>query len=44
MHLSICAIHSAFSVGVAANTVKDLLALMICQPFLKSKDESLGNK
>ena len=33
MHLLMCAIHSAFSVGVAANTAKDFLGEMICHPF-----------
>ena len=33
MHLLICAIHSAFSVGVAANTAKDFFGDITCQPF-----------
>ena len=33
MHLLMCAIHSAFSVGVAANTAKDFLGEIICHPF-----------
>ena len=33
MHLLMCAIRSAFSVGVAANTAKDFLGEMICHPF-----------
>ena len=33
MHLLMCAIHSAFSVGVAANTAKDFFGEIICQPF-----------
>ena len=39
MHLLICAIHSDFSVAVAAYTVNDLVVLIICQPFFKSKKE-----
>ena len=36
MHLLMCAIHSDFSVGVAANTANDFLGLMICQPFFQA--------
>ena len=36
IHLLICAIHSAFSVLVAAYTANDFFALMICHPFFKS--------
>lgn len=38
-----CAIHSAFSVAVAAYTVNDLLGLMICHPFLLP-ETSVGKK
>ena len=33
MHLLMCAIHSAFSVGVAANTANDFFGEITCQPF-----------
>ena len=36
MHLLMWAIHSAFSVGVAANTAKDFLGEMICHPFFQA--------
>ena len=36
MHLLMCAIHSAFSVAVAANTAKDLVGVMSCHPFFHS--------
>lgn len=36
MHLFICAIHSCFSVDVAAYTANDLEAVRINQPFLNS--------
>ena len=44
MHLLICAIHSDFSVAVAAYTVNDLVVLIICQPFFKSKKENIKIK
>jgi len=36
----ICAIHSAFSVLVAAYTANDFFALMICHPFFKSEKKN----
>ena len=36
MHLLMWAIHSAFSVGVAANTANDFLGEMICHPFFQA--------
>ena len=37
MHLLMCAIHSAFSVGVAAKTANDFFGEITCQPFFQAK-------
>ena len=36
MHLLMCAIHSAFSVGVAANTANDFFGEITCHPFFQA--------
>ena len=38
MHLLMCAIHSAFSVGVAAKTAKDFFGEITCHPFFQAKE------
>ena len=42
MHLLMCAIHSAFSVGVAAKTAKDFFGEITCQPFFQAEEEEGG--
>ena len=39
MHLLMCAIHSAFSVGVAAKTAKDFFGEITCQPFFQAEEK-----
>ena len=38
MHLLMCAIHSAFSVGVAANTANDFFGEITCHPFFQAEE------
>ena len=42
MHLLMCAIHSAFSVGVAAKTAKDFFGEITCQPFFQAEEKERG--
>ena len=41
MHLLMCAIHSAFSVGVAAKTAKDFFGEITCHPFFQAKNREV---
>ena len=38
-----CAIHSDFSVAVAAYTVKDFFGLMICQPLRRPEKDKTAS-
>jgi len=40
IHLLMCAIHSAFSVAVAANTAKDFFGEITCHPFFQATKTS----
>jgi hypothetical protein len=37
-----CAIHSAFSVGVAAKTAKDFFGEITCHPFFQAEERGRG--